>query len=767
MQFSGRAGVTHPMKQPQARFQTLARAVRLRCPACGVGPLFRGLFAMAPGCGHCGYSYKREPGFYLGSIYINYGVTAIGTILLYALVVMAFGASHQRALAVSLVVAVLFPVVFFRWARALLLALDNSVNANQSHGQAASAQPGAAAAAGLTEGHLAHLRADDGNAGCLMGIVLALILLFGLLMAGVTLSFIMSAADAAPPAAATNVIVVLVDDLGWRDLSCQGSPYFETPNIDRLAASGMRFTHGYSACTVCSPSRAAMMTGQYPARLHVTDWIPGHRRPHAKLEVPAWRKFLPLETVTVAERLKTAGYATACIGKWHLGGPEHFPEHQGFDEALGGTERGQPPSYFAPYGIPTLPEGPAGEYLTDREAAEAVRFIEAHRDRPFFLYLPHYCVHTPIQAKPAVRARYEAKDAGGLAVKNAGYAAMVESVDDSLGTILAALDRLGIRERTAIVFTSDNGGLVGSTDNAPARAGKGSAYEGGVRVPFIVSWPGVTRPGTTSAEPVITPDVPATILDLTGAAAEPGQPLDGVSLGPALRGEPLGRDALYWHYPHYHPGGATPYSAIRAGDWRLVRFHEDGRQELYDLRGDVGETTDLAAREPERVTALAAQLDDWLARVGAQMPAPNPAADPARDRPPRGRTGPTGRDEAAPAAVRSRPNVLFVIADDASLQFGCYGCRWTRTPAVDRLAREGLVFDAAYVPTSKCAPARAAILTGRNPWQLEAAANHWPTFPPKYMAFTEVLAARGIACGGAGKIWGPGTALTAAGVRRT
>jgi arylsulfatase A-like enzyme len=574
---------------------------------------------------------------------------------------------------------------------------------------------------------------------------------------------LLAAAGATPCTAAPppNVIVVLVDDMGWRDLSCQGSPYFETPNIDRLAASGMRFTHGYSGCTVCSPTRAAMLTGQYPARLHITDWIAGHDRPFAKLKPPAWQKFLPLETATVAERLQSAGYATASIGKWHLGGEPYFPEHHGFDRNIGGSGRGQPPSYFAPYKIPTLPDGPAGEYLTDREAAEAVTFIEAHRDRPFFLYLPHYAVHTPIQAKPAVKAKYEAKDAGGLAVKNAGYAAMVESVDDSMGTILAALDRLGIRDRTAIVFTSDNGGLVSSTDNAPARAGKGSAYEGGVRVPFIVSWPGVTRPGTTSTEPVITPDIPATILDLTGVGPGPSQPLDGVSLTPVLRGGSLGRDAIFWHYPHYHPGGATPHSAVRSGDWRLVRFFEDDRSELYNLRADEGETNDRTAHEPERVAALTGKLDAWLTAVNAQLPTPNPDHDPARDKPARRMT------TASPSAGPKKPNVLFIIADDASCHFGAYGCGWVKTPAVDRLAREGILFDNAYVPTSKCAPCRAAILTGRNPWQLEAAANHWPTFPPRYGAFTEALANQGIACGAAGKVWGPGVAQTASGMPRT
>lgn len=443
------------------------------------------------------------------------------------------------------------------------------------------------------------------------------------------------AAEPHEPAARPNVIVILVDDMGWRDLGCQGSGFYETPNVDRLAASGMRFTNGYSACTVCSPTRAAMMTGQYPARLHITDWIAGHERPHAKLLPPDWTKHLPLETVTVAERLKSMGYATASIGKWHLGGPAHYPEHQGFDVNRGGYDRGQPPSYFAPYRIPTLAEGPTGEYLTDREATEAVTFITAHKDEPFYLYLPHYCVHTPIQAKQAVTARYAAKAAPGQQPKNPAYAAMVESVDDALGRIVAALERHGIRERTAIFFTSDNGGLAGITDNRPLRAGKGSAYEGGVRVPFIVSWPGVTKPASTSAVPVITPDIPATILAGTGVGAAPAQPLDGRDLSGVLAGGPLDREAIFWHYPHYHPGGAKPYSAIRSGGWRLVHFYEDDHDELYDIATDEGETTDLAAREPARAKALREKLDAWLTDVAAQMPLPNPNHEAARDGKPR------------------------------------------------------------------------------------------------------------------------------------
>lgn len=435
-----------------------------------------------------------------------------------------------------------------------------------------------------------------------------------------------------------NVIVIVVDDLGAFDLGCQGSGFYKTPHIDRLAATGIRFTAGYAACTVCSPTRAALLTGQTPARLHLTDWIAGHEDPQAKLNIPDWQKHLPLEAVTVAERLRGAGYATASIGKWHLGGVDHGPEQQGFDINLAGTDRGQPPSYFSPYKIPTLTDGPAGESLTDRLTGEAVAFIETNRDHPFFLYLPHFGVHTPLQAKPDVEAKYVAAgglpDAASRAGKpiggtkgfgqtNATYAAMVESIDDSVGRIVETLDQLTLRDPTAIIFTSDNGGLLPITDNRPLRAGKGSAWEGGVRVPFIVSWPGLTAPGTTSDEPVITMDIPATILDLTGVGGEPGAPLDGASLAPIFRGGSLDRHALHWHYPHYHPGGATPHSAIRTADWRLVHFYEDGHDELYNLRDDPGERTDRAAMEPARAAGMRRELDAWLEEVGAQFPTPN------------------------------------------------------------------------------------------------------------------------------------------------
>ena len=440
-----------------------------------------------------------------------------------------------------------------------------------------------------------------------------------------------------------NVIVILVDDMGQTDLSCYGSRFYETPNVDQLAKEGVRFSNGYSACTVCSPTRAALLTGKYPARLHLTDWIAGHERPHAKLKIPDWRKFLPFEEITLAEQLKAAGYATASIGKWHLtpglkeGDEAYYPEKHGFDLNIGGYARGQPPSYVAPYKIPTLPEGPPGEFLTDREAAESVKFIEANKDRPFFLYLPHYAVHTPIAGKPEVVAKYQAKAAKlpELKQKNPAYAALVESVDDSLGTIRSALKRLKLEDNTIIVFTSDNGGLIlrndKATDNSPLRAGKGSAYEGGVRVPLIIFWPGVTKASLVEAAPAITVDLYPTLLEMTGV--KPLQSfVDGISLAPLLKsGTKPDRDAIFWHYPHYHPGGATPYSAIRSGDFRLVHFYEDGRDELYDLGNDIGESKDLASAQPDRTKALRTRLDAWLKSVDAQLPTPNPAYDPAAE----------------------------------------------------------------------------------------------------------------------------------------
>lgn len=452
---------------------------------------------------------------------------------------------------------------------------------------------------------------------------------------------------AANQPAPLNFVIILVDDWGWTDVGFTGSKLYETPHIDRLAATGVRFTNAYAACTVCSPTRASLLTGKYPARLHITDWIHGHNRPFAKLKPPQWTEHLPREETTIAEAVKTIkttpAYATAAIGKWHLGdAAEGLPTEHGFDLNLGGTDRGQPPSYFSPYKIATLKDGPPGEYLTDREASEACNFFEANKDRPFLLYLPHYTVHTPIQAKKEKIAKYQAKiaklkDAGQpVPQSHAGYAAMVESLDESIGAITARLDELKLRERTVIILTGDNGGLKlgGVTDNSPARAGKGSAYDGGVRVPLVIAGPVAAggpaiKPGVCD-EPVISPDLFATVIDLAGAADPRGQgKSDGMSLAPLLKDPAgkLGRDEIYWHYPHYHPGGAAPYSAVRSRDWKLIHFYEDNRVELYNLKDDIGETKDLAAANPDKATELRGNLTRWRAAVGAQDPLPNPNAD--------------------------------------------------------------------------------------------------------------------------------------------
>jgi len=448
-------------------------------------------------------------------------------------------------------------------------------------------------------------------------------------------------ADAAPttPAPKPNILLILADDLGWADVGCYGSKYYETPNIDRLAAQGMRFTDAYAACGVCSPTRASLLTGKYPARLHLTDWIPGEGNAATnRLEVPAWRQYLPLEEVTIARALKSAGYVTASIGKWHLGGTNYYPEHQGFDINIAGSDIGHPASYFWPYigkrrtvsGLQA--GGRRGEYLTDRLTDEAERFITANRNKPFFLYFSHYAVHLPLQAKPSLVEKYKAKSTSG-GQTNAVYAAMIESLDDSVGRLLRKLEALGLQERTVVIFMSDNGGLwPQATSNAPLRAGKGYAYEGGVREPFIIKWPGATQPGSVCSVPVSSIDFFPTFLEMAGVQV-PG-PVDGLSLVPLLRQTgSISRDALYWHYPHYWGGHAVrPFGSVRAGDWKLIEFYEDMRVELYNLREDPGETRDLAADKQEKAAELRASLHRWRLAVDAQMPTPNPNYTPGEEK---------------------------------------------------------------------------------------------------------------------------------------
>jgi len=461
------------------------------------------------------------------------------------------------------------------------------------------------------------------------------------------------------PPARPNVVLIDVDDLGWADVGCFGSRYYETPNIDRLAREGLRFVEAYAACAVCSPTRAAIMTGRYPARVGVTDWIHagfqlhefGERIPEDKqyheeyiggpdrpLLCPRNPLWMSLDEITIAEALKTAGYTTCHIGKWHLGFDDWYPEKQGFDINIGGCDKGQPPTYFDPYdsarygagNIPTLTPRQPGEYLTDREADEACRFIEAHRDGPFFLHLAHYAVHTPLEARPDLLEKYEAKPST-TGQRNPVYAAMVESVDQSVGRVVATLDRLGLAERTLVIFTSDNGGLdPSSTDNAPLRSGKGYPYEGGIRVPQIMRWQGHVPAGAETQAPVSSVDFFPTICEAAGVALPDDRPIDGVSLVALWRPEgAIERDALFWHFPHYRGSDVVPYSIVRAGRWKLIKRYEGPTFELFDLAADLGETTDLAAERPEIVAALDQRLGAWLAETGARMPRANPDYRPA------------------------------------------------------------------------------------------------------------------------------------------
>jgi arylsulfatase A-like enzyme len=465
------------------------------------------------------------------------------------------------------------------------------------------------------------------------------------------LLFVATGLHAAPAREKPNIVFILVDDLGWADLGCYGGTFYETPNLNRLAKEGMRFTDAYSASPVCSPTRASILTGKYPARLGITDWLPGRKdQPSQKLKRPQLPADLLLEETTLAEALRDGGYNTAFFGKWHLSdSPAHWPEHQGFELNLGGCEKGTPPSYFSPYKLPNLPDGPEGEYLTDRLTSEAIRFIEQHRDKPFLVYLSHYAVHTPLQAKAALLEKYKAKAAklpagessefltdNGRAVRQVqnrpDYAAMVENLDENVGRILEKLAALRLDENTIVIFTSDNGGLStaeGSpTSNLPLRAGKGWAYEGGVREPLLIKWPGVTKPDRVCNKPVSSPDFFPTILEMAGLPPLPHQHLDGTSLVPELKSANSPERPVFWHYPHYSNQGGFPYGAVRLGDFKLIEWYEDMRVELYDLRNDIAEKNDLATEKPKTAAALTARLHGWRADVKAQMPEPNPSYDP-------------------------------------------------------------------------------------------------------------------------------------------
>ena len=466
---------------------------------------------------------------------------------------------------------------------------------------------------------------------------------FSLLLA----TFALSQAPAATP---PNVIFFLVDDLGQRDLGCYGSTFYETPNIDRLAKEGARFTDAYAACPVCSPTRASIMTGQWPQRTGVTDYI-GAAAPekwdrNTRLLPAPYADRLALDSPTLAKALKSAGYATFFAGKWHLGPEGFWPENQGFDHNLGGVDRGGPygrGKYFVPYDNPRLKDGPEGEHLPDRLASETCRFIEANKDGRFFAYFSFYSVHTPLQSRPDLQKKYEEKrqrlglePAWGkedtrevrLVQEHAVYAGMVEAMDLAVGKVLGKLDELGLRENTLIVFTSDNGGLSTSegspTSNLPLRGGKGWMYEGGIRESLIVRWPAVVKPGSLISTPVSSPDFFPTLLEAAKAKPQPGQKLDGLSLMPVLQGGNLPERALFWHYPHYGNQGGAPTAAVRRGDWKLIEWMEDGRVELFNLAQDVSEKNDLASAEPERTAEMLAELRTFQQDVQARLPTPNP-----------------------------------------------------------------------------------------------------------------------------------------------
>lgn len=441
-------------------------------------------------------------------------------------------------------------------------------------------------------------------------------------------------AVAVPP----NFIIILADDLGWADLGCYGSKFHETPRLDKMAKEGVRCTDAYAACNVCSPTRASIMTGKYPARLHITTFIPGRpSRDFEKLLAPKWQQFLPLDEATLPKMLKPAGYTSASVGKWHLGGPDYSPEKHGFDLNVTGAVRGSPPGYFAPYNVPKggpafLPDSKEEEYLTDRLTDEALKFIDKNKDRPFFLYLPHYAPHIPLQAKKDKIAKFQAKARPQDGQNNPVYAAMLESLDESVGRILDRLDELKIADNTIVVFTSDNGGLsvregptTPATSNAPLRASKGYNYEGGLRVPLLVRWPSVLKAGSVVDTPVFNMDLYPTFLELAGVKPDAKQVVDAVSLVSLLKGgAPPKRDHLFWHFPHYTNQGGKPGGAVRQGDWKLVEHYEAGGQELYNLKDDLSEDRNLAAKHPDKVKELAKLLNAWRTEVKAQMPTPNP-----------------------------------------------------------------------------------------------------------------------------------------------
>ena len=429
-----------------------------------------------------------------------------------------------------------------------------------------------------------------------------------------------------------NILFILADDLGWSQLGCYGSGFYETPNIDRLAMDGMRFTDAYAACPVCSPTRASIMTGKYPARLHLTDFIAGGNYPVERLKQPKWQKYLPLEEVTIAEVLKTAGYKTASFGKWHLSiakqPPEserYNPDKQGFDESI------------ITYKPKSKQDPEKDAHSVDRITEKSLEFLVKNRDRPFFLYVTHNTIHSPVLGKKKLVDKYRNKAGADLPQNNPVIATMIEDLDNSVGTLLQKLDELKIADKTIVIFFSDNGGLERVAKQTPLRSGKANLYEGGVREPLIVRWPGVTKPGSICSEPVISVDFFPTFLDILGLQNRAKNPIDGVSLVPLLkRSGSLKREAIYWHYPHYHSSSIGPGGAVRCGDYKLIEWYDDticgpgNTFELYNLKNDIGEQDNIAKKMPEKAKELREMMATWRNKVNAQMMAPNPNYNPQK-----------------------------------------------------------------------------------------------------------------------------------------
>ncbi|MBN2312807.1 MAG: sulfatase [Sedimentisphaerales bacterium] len=429
-----------------------------------------------------------------------------------------------------------------------------------------------------------------------------------------------------------NILFILADDFGWSQLGCYGSTFYETPNIDRLARQGMKFTDAYAACPVCSPTRASIMTGRYPARLHLTDFIAGGDYPNEKYTQPEWQKFLPLEEVTIAEIFKTAGYATASFGKWHLsitkkppGSLPYNPDKQGFDES------------FVTYKPSSETDPESDAHNVEAITEKSLDFLDRHKNDPFFLYVTHNTIHAPVLGKNNLVEKYKNKPGSDRPENNPVLGAMIEELDDSVGRLLKKLEDLNLTDKTIVVFFGDNGGLERDAKQTPLRSGKANLYEGGIREPLIVRWPGVVKPAGTCSEPVISVDFFPTFVEILGLKDQVTNTIDGVSLLSLLtQRRSLSPRAIYWHYPHYHSSSIGPCGAVRAGDYKLIEWYDEticglGKElELYNLKEDIGERNNLAGKKPDKTRELKRMLATWRNHVKAQMLEPNPNYDPVK-----------------------------------------------------------------------------------------------------------------------------------------